>query len=102
MDTARLDHLPTAVTWLGAQIADVYRLVMREGLLPVFTGAAIGALASLALARLFRSMLFEVSPYHPGIIAISMAVLLLIGAVSCVLPARRAASVEPMEALRSE
>ncbi len=87
---------------LGARIADIYTLVMREGLAPVVMGAAIGLALSLVLARVFRSMLFEVSPYHPGIAAASIGVLLLAGAVSCLLPARRAARVEPMEALRSE
>lgn len=87
---------------LGARIADIYTLVMREGLAPVVAGAAVGLALSLMLARVFRSMLFEVSPYHPGIAAASIGVLLLAGAVSCLLPARRAARVEPMEALRSE
>jgi predicted permease len=87
---------------LGAQRANIYRLVLRDGLLPVFAGAATGVALALALSRLVGSLLFEVSPSDPGIVAGAVATLTVVGACACFLPARRAASVEPMEALRSE
>jgi predicted permease len=87
---------------LGAQRANIYRLILREGLLPVVAGAVAGIAVALASARLVMSLLFEVSPYDPAIAVAAVGVLLLAGTLACWLPARRAALVEPMEALRSE
>jgi predicted permease len=87
---------------LGAQRENIYRLVLREGLLPVVAGALVGTGIAFALARLAKSLLFEVSPYNPAIVALSIGVLMVAGVVACLLPARRAANVEPMVALRSE
>lgn len=87
---------------LGAQCASVYRLVLRDGLLPVITGAAGGVAVAFGLARMVSSLLFQVSPYDPALTAGAVFVLLAIGTVACLLPARRAAAVEPMEALRTE
>jgi ABC-type lipoprotein release transport system permease subunit len=53
-------------------------------------------------ARLVSSLLFQVSPYDPALTAGAICVLLAVGTVACVLPARRAASVDPMQALRTE
>ena len=87
---------------LGAQRANVYRLVLRDGLLPVAAGAAAGIALAFGSARLVSSLLFEVSPYDPALAAAAVCVLLAVGTVACLLPARRAASVEPMQALRTE
>ena len=87
---------------LGAQRANIYRLILREGLLPVAMGAAAGTAVALASSRLVASLLFEVSPYDPGVAVAAVGVLLLAGMLACWLPARRAANVEPMEALRAE
>jgi ABC-type antimicrobial peptide transport system permease subunit len=87
---------------LGAQRANIYRLILRDGLLPVLAGAAAGIAIAFASARLVASLLYEVSPYDPGIVAGAVFVLMVVGTVACLLPARRAAMVEPMEALRSE
>jgi ABC-type antimicrobial peptide transport system permease subunit len=86
---------------LGAQRANIYRLILRDGLLPVLAGAAAGIAIAFGFARVVGSLLFEVSPYDPGIVAGAVCVLLVVGTVACLLPARRAASVEPMEALRN-
>jgi ABC-type antimicrobial peptide transport system permease subunit len=86
---------------LGAQRANIYRLILRDGLLPVLAGAAAGIAIAFGFARVVGSLLFEVSPYDPGIVAGAVCVLLVVGTAACLLPARWAASVEPMEALRN-
>jgi predicted permease len=87
---------------LGARRENIYGLVLREGLLPVVAGAAIGTGIAFALARVAKSLLFEVSPYNPLIVCLSIGVLMIAGVIACLLPAQRAANVEPMAALRSE
>jgi macrolide transport system ATP-binding/permease protein len=87
---------------LGAQRASVYRLVLRDGLTPVAAGALAGVALSFASSRMISNLLYQVSPHDPGLTAGAVCVLLVIGTVACLLPARRAASVEPMEALRTE
>jgi predicted permease len=87
---------------LGAQRVNIYGLILHDGLLPVAVGAVAGMAAAFVSARLVGSLLFEVSPYDPGIVTGAVCVLLAVGTAACLLPARRAARVEPMEALRSE
>jgi predicted permease len=87
---------------LGARRENIYKLVLREGLLPVVVGALLGIGLAFALAQVAKSMLFEVSPYNPAVVALSVGVLMVAGVVACLLPAQRAANVEPMVALRSE
>ena len=87
---------------LGAQRTSIYALVLRDGLIPVVLGAAAGVVLTLACARLVAGLLFEVSPYNPLIGASAVAVLIATGAAACLLPARRAAAVDPMQALRTE
>lgn len=87
---------------LGAQRGSVYRLVLRDGLVPVAAGAAVGIGLAFGSARLVSSLLFAVSPYDPAVASGAIVVLLTVGTAACLLPARRAASVEPMRALRTE
>jgi predicted permease len=87
---------------LGAQRVSVYRLVLRDGLVPVIAGAIAGVAVAFASARLVRSLLFQVSPYDPMLAAEAVCVLIAIGITACMLPARRAASANPMQALRME
>lgn len=87
---------------LGAQRGNIYGLVLRDGLLPVMAGAAAGVATAFGLARVANSLLFKVSPYDPSITAGAVCLLVAIGTIACLLPARRAAQVEPMEALRNE
>jgi putative ABC transport system permease protein len=87
---------------LGAHRASVYRLVLRDGLLPVAAGAAAGVGLAFGSARVVSSLLFEVSPYDPALAVGAVCVLLAVGTTACLLPARRAAAVEPMQALRKE
>jgi hypothetical protein len=87
---------------LGAQRVNIYRIMLQDGLTPVLAGAVIGIAVSFAFARGLRGLLFEVSPYNPCIAAGALAVLMAIGVAACLLPARRAATIEPMQALRTE
>ena len=87
---------------LGAERTNIYRLVLREGLEPVVVGAIAGIGLAFGFARTVGSLLFEVSPYNPVLVSVAVSTLLAVGTVACLLPARRAAAVEPMQALRTE
>jgi len=87
---------------LGAQKQNIYGLVLHEGLVPVLAGALAGVAMAFASARIVNSLLFEVSPYNSAITAGAVGVLVMVGVAACLLPARRAAIVEPMQALRRE
>lgn len=87
---------------LGAEPRDVLGLVLREGMLLACIGIAIGIGGSLALTRLIRSFLFEVTPTDP-VAFTAVAILLFLAALAaCWIPARRATRVDPMVALRYE
>jgi ABC-type antimicrobial peptide transport system permease subunit len=87
---------------LGAQRQNIYRLVLQDGLVPVLAGALAGVGVAFAFVRVVGSLLFQVSPYNSGIATGAVGVLMALGAAACLLPARRAAAVEPMQALRRE
>jgi len=87
---------------LGAQTRDVLRLVLVESMILVVVGVAIGLATSLAAGRLVASMLFGLAPTDAATIAVAMAVMLGVAAVAGYLPARRAARVDPLVALRYE
>lgn len=87
---------------LGAQKTNIYGLVLRDGLAPVLIGAVAGIGIAFGFARAVASMLFEVSPGNPVVVSASVCVLVIVGAVACLLPARSAAAVDPIHALRSE
>jgi len=80
----------------------VLRLVLRQGMAPVAVGLAAGAVGALALGQYLASLLFEVSPRDPLAFAAAAVVLLAVSAAACLLPARRATQVNPVEALRFE
>ena len=87
---------------LGAPRSRVLWMVLRESLLLVIVGLAIGLPLVIALARLIGPMLFEVSPNDPVVVGIAAGVLLVVGASSSYLPALRASRVDPLTALRQE
>jgi predicted permease len=87
---------------LGARPADVLGLVTRQGLGRAGLGLAIGAVAALAVTRVFRSILYDVAPADPLSFAAAALVLTAVALVACFGPARRASKIEPMNALRSE
>jgi len=87
---------------LGARPGDVLRLVMRQGGVLVGVGVAAGLAAALALTRLMAGMLFGVRPFDPLSYAALTALMLGVAALALWLPARRAARLDPQEALRSD
>jgi len=87
---------------LGAESGDVLRLVVSMGLQLVGLGVAIGVAASLLLAGAIKSQLWGVSAHDPMTVIAVTAVLLLTGVIACWIPARRAARVDPLVALRCE
>lgn len=87
---------------LGAERADIARMVLRDAGLLVGIGLAVGLATALAGTRILSSLLFGVAPRDPLTLAAASAVLLATGLLAAWWPARRAAHVEPMEALRSE
>jgi putative ABC transport system permease protein len=87
---------------LGAQQHNVLTMILRQGLLLSFIGAAVGLIAAAVLARLTSSLLFNIKSYDP-LTYIGIAVLLIaVAAVACCIPAIRATKVDPMIALRYE
>jgi ABC-type antimicrobial peptide transport system permease subunit len=87
---------------LGAARRDIIRLVLREGLTLAGIGLAIGIVASLFGARLWRSLLFAVSATDPLTLAAVCLVLLIVSTAACHLPAKRAIEVDPVRSLRFE
>jgi predicted permease len=87
---------------LGARPADVYGLVLGQGLTVALAGVAVGLVAAAAAARVMRSLLFEVSAHDPATYAAAAAILTLVSFGATYLPARRAASIDPLSALRTQ
>jgi len=87
---------------LGAQAADVLRLILIQGLMPVVIGLGIGITVALALGRLLRTQLYQVSPHNPALLLTTAIVLGLVALSACLFPARRATQVDPIQALRTE
>jgi putative ABC transport system permease protein len=87
---------------LGSTRAGIFRLVLDGSLWVAMLGLVTGGLGSVAAVRLLRSMLFQVAPFDPVSYLVAAILLLLTVFASGLLPARRAASVQPMQALRTE
>jgi predicted permease len=87
---------------LGCQRSGVLMLILSSGVKLAAVGCALGLLGALVASRLLRSFLFEVSPFDPGVLALSAVAMLLLALAASALPARRASSTDPMLALRGE
>jgi len=87
---------------LGAQTRDVLGLILNQGMRPVVIGLVIGIVSAFALGRLIASQLYQVSAHNPALLAGAAILLATIALIACLLPARRATHVNPIQALRSE
>ena len=87
---------------LGARRSEVIGLFVRQGAAVLFAGIAAGLVGAWMLARTVHTFLFEVQPRDLGVFATVAAVLALVGLAASWIPARRAAGIDPLTALRSE
>src|SRR5436190_8107878 len=87
---------------LGAQTKDVLMLVIRNGMMLTLLGVVVGLVGSFALTRLMSGLLFVVTPTDATTFITIPLLLICVASVACYIPARRATTVDPMEALRYE
>jgi ABC-type antimicrobial peptide transport system permease subunit len=87
---------------LGATPGRVIGLIVRQGAMVAVAGVAAGLGAALAGGRLIESLLYNVSPRDPLVFAAGTGTLLSIAVIACWVPARRAAAISPVQALRAE
>jgi ABC-type antimicrobial peptide transport system permease subunit len=87
---------------LGSQRSSIMRLILVSGARLGLAGCGIGVIAAIFATRLLRSLLFDVNTLDPIVLVLAIISILLLAIAASVIPARRAASVEPMEALRTE
>ena len=87
---------------LGATAANILHLILRAGAVLVGTGLALGLAGALAASQLLQKALYEVEPSDPIIFLTVALAFALVGALACLIPARRATRVDPMVALRTE
>lgn len=87
---------------LGAARGDIARMVLREGLVISLVGIVLGLLGAFAVTRLLIALLFDTSPLDPGVFAAVPVLLAAVALMASWLPAERASSVEPLEAIRYE
>jgi ABC-type antimicrobial peptide transport system permease subunit len=87
---------------LGAGHTHIYATVLRYGLAPVLAGIAVGIAGALAGTRVLQSLLFEVTPYDPLTFAVVAVTFFAVGAMAMLVPARRAATLNPVTALRHD
>jgi predicted permease len=87
---------------LGAQVKDVLQLVVRQGMNPVLIGLGVGLIAVFATGRLLAAQLYQISPHNPVLLALTAAGLAIAALLACLIPARRATLIDPIQALRTE
>jgi len=87
---------------LGARPGSVARMIVRQGGLVALAGVIAGLTTALVAGRLIESLLYGVSPRDPGVLAVTTLTLLSVALLACLLPARRAARLSPLEALRTD
>ncbi len=87
---------------LGSQRSSIMRLVLASGAKLGLAGCLIGTVTALFATQMLRSLLFEVNPLDPLVLFLAVISIFLLALAASVIPARRAATIEPMQALRNE
>jgi predicted permease len=87
---------------LGARATDALRMMLREGMMLMGIGAGVGLVLSLAVGKLLSSLLYGVPGFDPVVLSAAPALLAAVAFLACYIPARRAARLDPMVALRDE
>ena len=87
---------------LGSNPSEIFRLVLRDGLLVLALGLVFGLGGAMALGRVIESHLYGVSSMDPRVVGLVLAVLGVVALVACVVPARRATRIDPVRALAQE
>jgi putative ABC transport system permease protein len=87
---------------LGASTRELVALVFRQSLLPVIAGIVLGLIGSFASGQYLNELLYEVRPGDPAVLVVITALLLVVALLSSVIPARRAAKIDPLTALRED
>ncbi|GAC1457694.1 MAG: hypothetical protein PVSMB1_07520 [Gemmatimonadaceae bacterium] len=87
---------------VGANTRDVVRLVLAQGAIPTAIGMACGMVCALLLARVLSTLLYGVGSVDPTTLAAVVLIVVVAGAVAMLVPARQAAGVDPLIALRSD
>jgi predicted permease len=87
---------------LGANASDALRMMLREGLVLTAIGAAVGLVLSVAVGKVLSSLLYRVDSFDPVVLSAAPLLLTAVSLIACYIPARRAARLDPMVALRDE
>jgi len=87
---------------LGARSGDVVRMIFGQGLIQLGIGMTVGLALAFGISTLMKVILFQVQPRDPAIFGGVVGVLLAVGLLACLVPARRATLVDPLVALRSD
>jgi ABC-type antimicrobial peptide transport system permease subunit len=87
---------------LGAQSGDLHRMILRQGMTPVLVGLLGAGVLALGFGRVLNSLLYEVDGRDPLTIGVVAGVFGLVALAACVIPARRAGRMDPMDALREQ
>jgi ABC-type antimicrobial peptide transport system permease subunit len=87
---------------LGSQRSGILALVFTSAVKHAIVGYAVGLLGASAVSHLMRSFLFGVSPFDPLVLTLGAVFVMMLALTASLLPARRAASIDPMQALRTD
>lgn len=87
---------------LGAQTMDVLRMVVHQGMMPVLIGLGLGLATTFWVGGFLTAQLYQISPHNPLLLGATAALLIAVALLACLIPARRATLVNPIEALRTE
>jgi putative ABC transport system permease protein len=97
--TQRVNEIGVRIA-VGAERSDILRMIVRQGVTPALLGAVTGVICSIGMSRLLSQLLYDVQPTDPLTYFSSIALLLMVALAAAYFPARRAASVDPSQALR--